>query len=284
MAGRRAGIQLCYPLEENRLVKSWGFPANLPAVICQPKLDGERCRVDWFDGGMYLISSEENPFFYLSHIEQAIQEYLPRLEFDGEMYVHGWSMEKIHSVLSRKVNEHPEASRMEYHIFDICNEQTAQATRLRFLREAFKNVPVDAPIKLVPSHPCRSMQDIYDLYYDYRVDGYEGIILRHPLALYRRTRSTEIMKFKPKKFDDYLVVELVEAVSLSGEPLNMLGAIWCSDPEGNRFKISAGELSHEKRREVWADKNSYIGRYVHVGYQSTTARGVPRFGVTVNFL
>ena len=279
MAGRRAGIQLCYPLEEKRLAK-WGFPHELPGIYVQQKLDGERCRVDHYDGGMFLLSSEENPFFFLDHIEHAIHEYFPKIELDGELYVHGWSFEKIHSVVSRKKNPHEETSRVEYHVFDFCGEELAQASRVRFLREVFQSVPPDCPVKLVPTHICRTVQDMYDLYDSYRVDGYEGIVVRNPAAVYRRTRSTDVMKFKPKKTDIYIIHSFVEAVSISGEPLNMVGAIWCIDDDGNKFKVGAGHLTHEQRKAVWADRKNFIGHAITVGYQATTERGVPRFGLT----
>lgn len=279
MAGRRAGIQLCYPLEEKRLTK-WGFPHELPGIYVQPKLDGERCRVDHYDGGMFLLSSEENPFFFLDHIEHAIHEYFPRIELDGELYVHGWSFEKIHSVVSRKKNPHEETSRVEYHVFDFCGEELAQASRVRLLREVFQSVPPDCPVKLVQTHICRTVQDLYDLYDSYRVDGYEGIVVRNPAAVYRRTRSTDVMKFKPKKTDIYIIHSFVEAVSISGEPLDMVGAIWCIDDDGNKFKVGAGHLTHEQRKAIWADRKNFIGRAITVGYQATTERGVPRFGLT----
>ena len=282
MAGRRSGIQLCYPMEEDRLTRKWGFPHKLPGVYCQPKLDGERCRVEHFDGGLFLLSSEQNPFFFLSHIEQSIQTYFPNVELDGELYVHGLPFEQIHSIVSRKVNAHEQAFMMEYHVFDLCLPHESQSTRLRLLKDMFSRVPEGEPVKRVPTSVCSTVQDLYDLYDSYRVEGYEGIVVRHPAANYVRTRSTNVMKFKPKKFDEYLISECVEATSITNEPLHMLGAFWCVDEDGRRFKVGAGELTHDQRKTIWQHRDSYLGRVITVGYQSFTDRGVPRFGLTIN--
>ena len=88
------------------------------------------------------------------------------------------------------------------------------------------------------------------------------------------------MKFKPKKTDIYIIHSFVEAVSISGEPLDMVGAIWCIDDDGNKFKVGAGHLTHEQRKAIWADRKNFIGYAITVGYQATTERGVPRFGLT----
>ena len=63
---KRAGIQLAYPFEEKRLAK-WQ-----PPYIVQPKFDGDRCSNTPLPSAPLLLSSEENPFFSVPHINEQL--------------------------------------------------------------------------------------------------------------------------------------------------------------------------------------------------------------------
>src|SRR4030042_2066029 len=97
---RRSGIMLAYPLEEKRLLK-WQ-----PPFLCQPKLDGERCRVLWHNGHAVMVSSEENVINSCPHILEQLDTLPPELqvEYDGELYIHGMAHQDIMSRVSRTIN------------------------------------------------------------------------------------------------------------------------------------------------------------------------------------
>ena len=128
----RRGIQLAYPFEEKRLAK-WQ-----PPFIVQPKYDGDRCSNTPFRTGALLLSSEENPFFSVPHINKQLFDYGHHLfSLDGELYNHDIFLEGghelIHSICSRTVNLHPQYREMEFWIFDIKHYHTPQVERLVYI-------------------------------------------------------------------------------------------------------------------------------------------------------
>jgi ATP-dependent DNA ligase len=120
---------------------------------------------------------------------------------------------------------------------------------------------------------------IYDKYLSL---DYEGIIVRHIKSPYIKKHSRFMLKFKPKKDDYYEIAYATEAISKNGIPLGMIGAFECRDLEGTTFGIGAGKLTHDERRNLWKDRQSLIGKFCHVQYQSISPRGAPLFGLCID--
>ena len=280
--GKRSDIMLCYPFEERRLIEpkfGWDWP-----VIVQPKLDGERCRVVIRDNKITLLSSECNEFVSVPHINSYFHVFfgggeLP--EFDGELYVHGWDFSEIHSVVSRQSEgtRHIMSELMQFHIFDFVSD-LPQLTRTHRL-DAY-GWSGSGPLKLVPSKIAFSMSEIMVAYDSFIDLGYEGIIIRHTRAPYVRKRSRFMLKFKPKKDDYYKIIGVNQAISIAGEPLSMIGAFKCQGSDGTSFKIGAGKLTHDERKNIWKGRHTLIDSFAHVQYQNITSGGVPRFGLCID--
>ena len=277
---KRSGIMLAYPLEEKRLLDpkfQWKFP-----VIVQPKLNGERSRVVMDSFGFSLLSSECNRIVSVPHINKqlaSLYHHLPFIPTDGELYVHGWDFNEIHSVVSRKSDEtrHERSEQMEFHVFDLISDD-AQLKRSHLLFDKYSKFFGDS-IRIVPIMMAYNMTDIMRIYDDYLDLGYEGIVVRHIKAPYIKRHSRFMLKFKPKKSDYYKIDSVTEAISKYGNPLGILGAFWCEDLEGTTFKIGAGKLKHDKRKELWKDRQSLRGKFCHVQYQTLSPRGAPIFGL-----
>ena len=123
---RWKNIMKCVPFEEKRLAK-WQ-----PPYIIQPKYDGFRCRAVPTETGTLLLSSEENIFFSVPHINEMFDSLKLGTELDGELYAHGMSFNQLSSILSRTVNLHPDYKEVEFHCFDIINNEE-QGSRLLHL-------------------------------------------------------------------------------------------------------------------------------------------------------
>jgi ATP-dependent DNA ligase len=275
---RRKGIQLCYPFEVKRL-ETWPKP-----YLVQPKLDGDRCRAIWDDTGIVtLLSSEENEIRSVPHIVAQLEGLgFTDLEWDGELYRHMASHQEIHGIVSRTVNIHNRSEEVEYHVFDIVETMP----QLERLNKPYLQVPsIDKSIKVVPTIAAQSLEEVMAIMEHYTRTGYEGIIVRHPYGFYARKRSTEIMKFKPRKSDFYTIIGFEEEISIHGEPKNALGALILKSDTEQIFKVGSGSfLTRQNREQLWVDRESLIGRMAHIKYQHLTDRKVPRFPVLVEII
>jgi len=270
---RWKNIMKCYPFTEDRLL-SWK-----PPFICQPKYDGVRCRAVPLDNGEFiLLSSEENVIYSVPHINDALKD-LPAVEYDGELYTHGLSFEQIISITSRTVNLHSDYTSMEFHIFDIVDDKP-QAMRLINLSALSVNIPLArAPIWL-----CNNLSDVMKVFDKLINLGYEGIIVRDFSAPYLRRRSTKIMKFKPKKEDEYGIIGVQEEISINNIAKGTLGSLTLLSGDGNVFSVGTG-FDADQRRELWKIKEDLIGKIAKVKYQHlTTGKKVPRFPVFVEIV
>jgi DNA ligase-1 len=273
---RWKGIQKCYPFEEKRLAK-WN-----PPYIVQPKYDGIRCRAIRLENGEFLLlSSEENILFSVPHLNRILADRIKvPIELDGELYCHGMSFEQITSITSRSMNIHEDHTKIQYHIFDIVNDQP-QVRRTKMIQE-FNNL---SPwLVIVPFYLCYNLEDVmraYDTIIDFK---YEGIIVRNIDAPYERKRSLWVMKFKPKQEDDYEITGTQEEYDKEGLPKDRLGALCCKSGDGNSFNVGTG-FTDEQRENLWNVKEILPGLRAKIKYQHiTTGNKVPRFPVFVEII
>lgn len=281
MSTKRSGIMLCYPYEEKRLSK-WGTSF----FIAQPKLDGERCRaIVYPNHEVVLLSSEENEIISVPHINEELSELSKELsfsgEFDGELYTHGVEFSSLHSRIGRTVNLHEDSDEIEYHIFDLVSNHE-QARRLFTLNNLLANQDHEK-VKLVKFDLVHNAEEVFSTLETYLDENYEGIIIRNPLAPYERKRSTNIMKFKPRKSDIYLVTNYEQLVDKNGNFRDELGALVCTSDEGTKFNIGSGFTSFQ-RKAFWQMRDSLIGKFVRVNYQAITPKKVPRFPIFVELI
>ncbi len=270
---RWKNIMKASPFEEKRLLK-WE-----PPFIIQPKYDGFRCRAVPLDNGEYmLLSSEENVFFSVPHINEACKQ-LPRQEWDGELYRHNLPFEGISSRVSRTVNLHPDYKDIQFHIFDYISNEP-QAARLKFLGDT----DMQGPLIRTPYWIAVDLKGVMEIYEHILAQQYEGIIVRHYAAPYERKRSTYVMKFKPKQEDIYAITGYSEEVSVEGNPKGVLGSLVCDSGDGTTFAVGTG-FSNDVRGALWEVRDSLIGKFAQVQYQHITAgKQVPRFPVFVEIV
>jgi len=278
---RRSGIQLAYPYEQKRMVK-WGSAE----VIVQPKLNGERCRTTVKNNAALLVSSECNPISSMPHIQNTLScKELNGLELDGELYKHGMSFESISSRVSRTKNVHPEHTEVEYHIFDIVDMTMNQRERtLLLMNEVFpiiQKLHGSEHIKLVPSFICKSVAVLENILETYYNNGYEGIIVRNPEAMYVRKRTVDMLKWKPRKKDCYSIIGYEEVTDQYGRGLGMLGSVQC-ESDGQVFSVSCSSMPHEEKINWWAIREELVSQYAMVKYQTLTERKVPNHAIIVS--
>lgn len=273
----RQGIQLCQPASSRRINQ-----IHMDGkVFIQPKLNGERFRVQWFFGEPFFISSYGNEFHFLDHLKPPLIDFSKRfgyeLPFDGEIYKHGWPRERIDSALRRRKNFNPEVLELEAHIFDIQIDEE-QWKRFETLQKAKNSFDLyTGPIKEVELNVI-SVDDWLDHCQSYIERGYEGIILRHPRGGYtnpggsgKALRPTHMLKYKPTERDDYLIIGYTEG---TGWAENMLGSFEVRGADGTTFSVGTGrELTKEKRIKYWKIRDQLPGKILTVKHEKLKTSG-----------
>jgi ATP-dependent DNA ligase len=273
---KRKGIMLCYPFSVERLRK-WA-----PPYLVQPKLDGERCRAIIKGGEVTLLSSEENEILSVPHINSALKDLkLHAIELDGELYRHGMPRNDIHSIVGRTVNLSPDYGEMEFHVFDVVNNDPQSLRILRLPRMLHQESGI---VRRVSHEVLWTEEDVVKEYDRIIGFDYEGIVIRHIGAPYVRKRSTYMMKFKPKKDDFYKIVGWKQEVSINGVPKDRLGAVICVDDVGTEFSVGSG-LTDEQRVKYWEERDSLINKFCHVKYQHLSPKNhVPLHSVFLDIV
>lgn len=286
---KRQGIMLCQPLDDRNLEKNLKI---CPYMIAQPKLDGIRAWVKWnscpCEGLPELISSQGNPIHGVPHIQYALKElrkyYGKAPQLDGELYAHKTPFETIAACCARETQLHEEYLSIKFHIFDYKDTTRSNAERLIILHNIMNawrqqsSEEMRDVLQLV-DHAVTNPDKIWfhtDLYLKL---GYEGIILRNPLAPYQNARVFTMLKWKPSKHDWYRIVGVEGAKTQSTSTTIMLGALICEDRYGNQFKVGCGSgVTQEKKIELWEQRDTVLGQFCHVEYQNLTKNSIPRFG------
>ena len=279
MRRERENIMLAYPADDGRIERLG------ESFFVQPKYRGQRCRVEWFHNEPILLSSYGVEFRYFPHIVELLKK-LPKLPYDGEVYLHGWKQNEIDSVANRTVNKHPDSEKLQFHIFDYQTEGVYQFHRIQKLLELQRdNIAFQSKVlQVTPTH-FATKNTWQPLLQDSMGEGYEGIIFRKMDSYYIRKRNVCLLKFKPTSEDKYLIVAMTEAIDKYGVPKDTLGSFHVKGDDGTVFKVGAGKLTHDKRQEYWNNEELVIGKNLLVKHEDEKTRhGVPVCAVAVEVM
>ena len=266
----RTGIMLAHPASDRRVAQLG------ERFFIQPKLNGERCWVEWFNRETPMLISSYGNEFTLPHITAAlIQQNLQGIRLDGELYIHGEPFETIHSIASASRKEvHPRWEEMQYHIFDF-KLPRPQYERLIFLF----NKTFRPPLHFVDTKLLVG-GDWKEPLLSYVDDGYEGIILRGYSAEYTEKRTPFLLKYKPTEKDHYRIVDVLEG---EGWCTGMLGAFIVTGDDGTPFRVGSGKLlTKPARKALWEIKDKLPGMILEVKHEAiTTTKGIPKCAVAL---
>jgi len=195
--------------------KQWdGYTVPNGGWLVSPKIDGIRGIVVQVgtDGKFHGYRALSRNGHELSNTDHILDElsYLAKAfydkesvwpVFDGEFYTHGWELSS--SIVSTKKTSHPEAYRLQYHVFDMltypewtANQCKAEAhLRDRALANVLKNC--SEKIVHVPSMLSVDPDEVGIITDAYVADGYEGSVIKARNSLYEFKRSKAWQKVKP---------------------------------------------------------------------------------------
>lgn len=265
-----------------------------PAYV-QPKLNGVRALFQHGDRWNQVFQSRDEKIWnkkVLSHLTEeldSIGTHITKLILDGELYVHGWRLQRINGAIAvNRVCPSFDTEHVEFHVFDVVNPKLPFSERYlpiaNLLREA--NLP---HIRAVDTAMVHSREEL-DRYFRMCVsEGYEGTMVR-PDGLYEfgehmgrngtptQYRSRTLWKYKQWEDGEFECIGITQG---EGKADIGVGALILQVKPDSftelcigqfTFKVGTG-LTDEDR--IAFTKNPPIGKLVKIRYLELTKDGIP---------
>jgi DNA ligase-1 len=243
-------------------------------TFIQPKLDGLRADNE----GGKLVSRNGKAFVTCPHL------YQDKVRLDGELYNHLFKddFNKIVS-LCRKTKPTKEdledsSNMVEFWAYDMPEFNAVFSKRYKALTAWVKTNP-NKKIKIVPTFEVFSQEDI-DRYHEIFIEqGYEGSIIRLDLGPYENKRSKQLLKYKDFVDSEFVIIGYEEG---EGGRAGTIGKFIMQHDtkDGVTFKSNVkGNFDYLK--QVWKERESYIGKTATVKHFKRTPDDIPRFPYVV---
>lgn len=271
---RTNALNLARPM----LAQTYGHPRQVKeSALWQYKYNGLRCLMVKTAQGIVAYSRNGKPFTTLGHITSGLEDIMEEGDtFDGELYIHGKTLQTILSFIKRK---QPGTADIKYHIYDKISDEPFWK-RYKDLQEAIGGDD-NRPFRVVPTltlaAPVGGLATaIKATLGGARALGYEGIMIRHSAAGYESgKRSKSLLKVKVWLDEEYEII----AVHDSKDGWAILE---CKLPNGRSFTVSAPGSIAEKRN-VLRYRANYLGKWVSVQFAEFTKDGIPFHPVATMF-
>jgi DNA ligase-1 len=267
-------------------------------VIATPKIDGIRCIKTYGKALSRKFKPIKNDF-----IRNTIEKLVPD-GTDGEIVCGENFQETSSAVMTIKG-----MPTFTYYVFDYVRDGLYKPYKERVV-EAEKMVSEirNFHIGFLEYQTIQNKEELLD-YEEKMVDlGYEGVMLRSLDGPYKCGRSTlrEGYLLKVKRFIDSeaVILDFFEGERNENEgkrnavgqlerssakanmvPNGMVGAFFVRDvSSGIEFSIGGGiGLTLEMRKEMWDNKDKYIGKIIKYKSQPTGVKDAPRFPTFLGF-
>ena len=255
---------------------------NYPCWV-QPKLDGVRMLARKQDGVVTMWSRKGKVIDIPDKINQQLCEMLSNGQcVDGELYVHGWTFQRIISAVKKKRDD---TDLLEYHIYDSPHPTLSFEDRvpihgigsIAFPEYCQSWTIIGKNIKIVNTHHIEDQMD-FDVKETIMLSqGYEGMMARNKKSLYKyKNRSYDLQKVKRFVDNEFKIIGGKDG---SGRESGLV-VFKCITSDGLEFDVRP-RGSHEERAEQYKNLDSYIGKMLTVRYQEFTDDGRPRFPVGI---
>lgn len=239
---------------------------SFPAWI-QPKLNGI-CNLAESGPDVLHHSRGGHYFETVYHLDKWMKEINPPAPLHGELYKHGWSLQKIGSYTK---NLKPDYDVLEYWVYDIAWLGVPYDGRLRWMEDNIYNLPKECQIKYTPTFIVNNMEDAIVYHDGFVLHGYEGAMLKNKNGLYMfQFNSSDIEKMK--NFDD---AEFTIVGGKEGSGLDAGCIIYrCETETGLQFDVRP-RGTVEFRQKLFRDLHKDIGQPLTVRFPEYTDSGIP---------
>jgi DNA ligase-1 len=171
----------------------------------QTKINGVRCLSKRMSDTLINYTSRKFKSYNatLSHLSPYLLEMIELMKlFDGEIYRHGWSFQKI---LRHVKKFRPDSNQLQYWVYDVAEELMTNAERYEY----YCNVIPDnhSHIVKVPMKIAHTLNELEEHHRENIGNGFEGTITRNLAGLYLyEFRSKDLLKKKDFIDEEFEIV------------------------------------------------------------------------------
>ena len=258
------------------------------------KLDGVRvvAKMDKMNN-IHLYSRTGKPFSHLNRLRESLQLLIrdnPKIIIDGELYSHELPFNAISGAVRAKKSPSRHDDVIQLWIFDLIDmsnnnrQQMSYQDRMYFLKELEQKYNLSSGsdnLKFVYYELGSNDEDVMKFHDQYVAEGFEGVMCRNVMAPYEfKVRSNNLLKFKSFEDSEFAIIG---AKPGSGTERGAI-VFECTTDAGVFDVRPRGSI--ELRREMFKNKEKYIGKMLTVRYQATGDQsqesGIPRFPVGID--
>lgn len=256
----------------------------------QPKFNGIRAL---YQNGRFQ-SRDELPWTsgVLDHLSQPLLKMFPddRTILDGELYVHGWPLQRINGAVAiNRLEPNEDTLQVGYWVFDKVS--LSKPFFIRFNEISGTIMQLQHPnIFVAATVQPPNRQWVEEFYANTVAEGFEGIMYRLGMCPYttpkqpredgrgflsdKNNRTWHLLKRKDWQDDEFECIEIQEG---EGKRSGIVGSFICLTRNGQRFNVGSGLTDTEAKHYF---DNPPIGRRIKVKFLTYTRDGVP-FNPTV---
>lgn len=243
------------------------------------KLDGVKC-IFYMRDGVIRTSSRggKNYDVAANHLinDPAMIEIFkehPDIMLDGELYKHGWTLQKISGLARTKEltpDKYKDILQLEYWIYDIADDKLKFEDRWELMQDLEPIISKSDRLKLVEQTPISGWLGIDCLNKKYVEEGFEGVVIKRLDAYYGYGKKTSAaIKVKDYKDAEFLIVGWVPGLRPEEDMCFVM-----ETKSGKRFKAKpTGD--RDTKSDYVANINDIIGHMGTVTYFNMSEDGIP---------
>ena len=264
---------------------------QLPVFISN-KLDGIRCLV--IDSVVYSRSLKP---IRNKHVQQLFGK--PEYNgMDGELVVGDIYAKDVFQKTTSGVMSAEGNPDVTFYVFDVWDRPDEDFTARRFiLHNKLKSISPESKVVALEQNYVQTLYELQQYLEGERDKGGEGLICRNPAGKYKYGRSTpkEQLSVKLKFFEtgEFEVIGFEERMHNANEattnelgyterssckenliPMNTLGSLVLKYGD-TEYRCGTG-FSDAQRKEIWDNKESYLGKLASIRYMSVGSKDLPR--------
>lgn len=216
-------------------------------------------------GGDYDVSTTQ-----IREDEQLLQLFRenPDLILDGELYVHGWPLQRISGTARLKTWE-DRCSKLEFWVFDYVDTEKSFNNRLDYLIDLSIDFKDNTKVKILEHELVSGWNKIVKLHDKYVQEGFEGAVLRKPIAVYAPgARNSNWVKIKTRLDSEFEIIGAEQG--LREEDMCFV----LKTKEGKSFKAKPVG-TRDIREDYAANWEDYVGKIATCTFFTWTSEKIP---------